>query len=138
MLRIFGITEHGQKVAAHVHGVYPYLFIPWSLVEPPLATRTALAASINAALHRSLNRNSEIKEEACGNTHLRIAVYCTVGAGCTYQLTTRRSQVFDVTFIKKLPYYGYHVEEQAFLRIQLCNPWLRKRVADILQEVRGV
>lgn len=63
ILRVFGITEHGQKVCAHVHGVFPYLYVLWSGAAPTVAARTALAAAINAALHKSLGRTGDIKEE---------------------------------------------------------------------------
>jgi len=30
VIRVFGSTETGQKVCAHIHGAFPYLFIEYS------------------------------------------------------------------------------------------------------------
>lgn len=44
VIRVFGSTETGQKVCAHIHGAFPYLFIEYtgSLAEEhgSLAPRT--------------------------------------------------------------------------------------------------
>lgn len=29
VIRVFGATETGQKVCAHIHGVFPYLYIEY-------------------------------------------------------------------------------------------------------------
>jgi len=29
ILRIFGATESGQRVCAHIHGVFPYLYVEY-------------------------------------------------------------------------------------------------------------
>ena len=29
VIRVFGATESGQKVCAHIHGAFPYLYIPY-------------------------------------------------------------------------------------------------------------
>jgi DNA polymerase zeta len=30
IIRVFGSTETGQKVCAHIHGAYPYLYIEYT------------------------------------------------------------------------------------------------------------
>lgn len=30
VIRVFGSTETGQKVCAHIHGAFPYLFVEYS------------------------------------------------------------------------------------------------------------
>lgn len=30
VIRVFGATETGQKVCAHIHGAFPYLFIEYT------------------------------------------------------------------------------------------------------------
>lgn len=30
VIRVFGATETGQKVCAHIHGAFPYLFIQYT------------------------------------------------------------------------------------------------------------
>lgn len=30
VLRVFGATETGQKVCAHIHGAFPYLFVEYT------------------------------------------------------------------------------------------------------------
>lgn len=30
VIRVFGATETGQKVCAHIHGAFPYLFVEYT------------------------------------------------------------------------------------------------------------
>ena len=30
VIRVFGATESGQKVCAHIHGVFPYLYVEYT------------------------------------------------------------------------------------------------------------
>ena len=30
VIRVFGATEEGQKVCAHIHGAFPYLYIEYN------------------------------------------------------------------------------------------------------------
>lgn len=30
IIRIFGTTQHDQRILVHIHGVYPYLYVPYT------------------------------------------------------------------------------------------------------------
>lgn len=105
VIRIFGSTSLGQKVCLHVHGVFPYLYIPYdtSCNDPDMLMYQILN-SIEKGLNISL-RN------ASSTTH----------------------HIFKMTLVKGIPFYGYHPKEHKFLKIYFYNPMLIKRAADLLQ-----
>ncbi len=65
VLRVFGVTDGGQKVACHVHGVFPYMYVLWPTAPPSAPNRAAFATSLSAALHRSLSRTGPVQDEVC-------------------------------------------------------------------------
>ncbi|KAI9888365.1 MAG: DNA polymerase zeta [Vezdaea aestivalis] len=110
IIRVFGATESGQKVCAHIHGVFPYLFIeyegnldPGAVIEYIETLRT----SINYALALSYRRNPE------GPTS---------------------SFVAHISLVKGTPFYGFHIGYKAFLKVSLFNPSHITRFADLLRQ----
>ncbi|KAF5861120.1 DNA polymerase zeta [Aspergillus alliaceus] len=108
VIRIFGATETGQKVCVHVHGAFPYLYVPYdgdlSPEEVGRATKD-LHIAIDHALALNYRRNANDKKAAF---------------------------VAHITLVKGVPFYGYHVGYRFFFKIYLLCPTYTTRVADLL------
>ncbi|EDO42057.1 predicted protein [Nematostella vectensis] len=104
LVRIFGATKQGQKTCAHVHGAFPYIYVPYDGTEPRDKYLRQFATSVDFAVHVSLGR-------ASSSTH----------------------HVYDISIIKGRPFYGYHEEETEFIKISFYNPFLVNRVVELLQ-----
>lgn len=50
VLRVFGITPAGQKACLHIHGIFPYLYVPMPPGDNP-GFLYRLAASLDKALN---------------------------------------------------------------------------------------
>ncbi|KAK6169216.1 hypothetical protein SNE40_020308 [Patella caerulea] len=103
VLRIFGATPAGQKTCMHVHGVFPYLYIPYDGTKPEDRYMRQVSASLDKALN--------------------------VGNGMA---KTNIQHVFKVSLVSGIPMYGYHPKEELFLKIYLYNPKSIKKAADLL------
>ncbi|KAL1613042.1 DNA polymerase zeta [Paraconiothyrium brasiliense] len=110
VVRVFGATETGQKVCAHIHGALPYLYLEYngSLEHDAVnAYMRSLRASIDHALAATYRRNAYDGK----------AVY-----------------VGHITLIKGVPFYGYNVGYRLFLKVYLLNPAHMTRFADLLHQ----
>lgn len=58
VIRIFGSTPNGQKTCLHVHGVYPYFYIPYDGSQPTDNYLKQFATSVDFAVHVSMGKAS--------------------------------------------------------------------------------
>ena len=110
VIRVFGATETGQKVCAHIHGAFPYLYIPYTgalTIDDVEAYIHQLHLSIDHALAVSYRRN----------------------------LYDGKTQfVAHITLVKGVPFFGYHVGYDLFLKVYTLNPIHTTRLADLLRQ----
>lgn len=112
VIRVFGATETGQKVCMHIHGAFPYLFIPYteSLDKNTVdAYINTLRHSIDHALALSYRRNP-------------------------YDNPRNSSFVAHISLVKGVPFFGYNVGYSYYLKIYLLNPLHMTRFSDLLQQ----
>ncbi|KAL8807379.1 MAG: hypothetical protein Q9182_000718 [Xanthomendoza sp. 2 TL-2023] len=110
IIRIFGATETGQKVCAHIHGAFPYLYVEYhgSLIPDDVdAYIHRLHLSIDHALAVSYRRN---------------------------MYDGKTAFVAHISLVKGVPFYGYHVGYDFFLKIYILNPLHMTRLADLLRQ----
>ncbi|MED6248806.1 DNA polymerase zeta catalytic subunit, partial [Ataeniobius toweri] len=87
-------TSVGQKTCLHLHGVFPYIYVPYDGcgLQPERYMRQ-VAFSIDRAL------NVAMGNPAASTQH-----------------------VFKVVLVSGMPFYGYHAKEKHFMKIYLYNP----------------
>uniref|UniRef100_A0A8C5Q0F4 DNA polymerase zeta catalytic subunit n=1 Tax=Leptobrachium leishanense TaxID=445787 RepID=A0A8C5Q0F4_9ANUR len=106
VVRVFGATPAGQKTCLHLHGIFPYLYVPYDgyRQQNPERYLRQVAFSIDRALNVAL-----------GNPASNV------------------QHVFKITLVSGIPFYGYHETETKFMKIYLYNPAMVKRVGELLQ-----
>ncbi|GAB7324971.1 hypothetical protein MBLNU13_g08776t1 [Cladosporium sp. NU13] len=112
VIRVFGATETGQKVCMHIHGAFPYLYIPYteSVEQDAVDTYiTTLRHSVDHALALSYRRNP-------------------------YDNPRNSTFVAHISLVKGVPFFGYNVGHNYFLKIYLLNPMHMTRFNDLLQQ----
>ncbi|KAL4233690.1 DNA polymerase zeta catalytic subunit [Mactra antiquata] len=103
VIRIFGSTPAGQKTCMHVHGVFPYLYIPYDGTVPLDRYLRQFATSLDKAINVALGHGQS------NNQH-----------------------VYKVVLVTGRAMYGYHDKEQQFLKIYFYSPSMIKKAADLL------
>ncbi|XP_061097381.1 DNA polymerase zeta catalytic subunit isoform X2 [Conger conger] len=105
VVRIFGATPAGQKTCLHLHGIFPYIYVPYDgYGQEPDRYLRQVAYSIDRALNVSMGNPSSSAQH-----------------------------VFKVALVSGMPFYGYHAKEKQFMKIYLHNPQMVKRVCELLQ-----
>ncbi|ODQ66790.1 hypothetical protein NADFUDRAFT_8577, partial [Nadsonia fulvescens var. elongata DSM 6958] len=109
IIRLFGRADDGLSVMAHIHGVYPYLFIEYkgSLIPDDVDRGIAyLFRAINEALTIAYKRNPE-------------------GSASKF--------VANIILCKATPFYGFHVGWSYYLKIYMLNPSHINKLSDLLR-----
>lgn len=136
VLRLWGISREGQKACMSVHGVFPYFLVPWPTGKqlPTKDELCALAAAIETAVNQGVVVTAE-GDVATAKTADAAASNTTTTTTASSRWRKPRQHVFDITVVDRVPFYGYHKSTKPYLRIQLYNPWQKKKIAQLLHSV---
>ncbi|XP_060525444.1 DNA polymerase zeta catalytic subunit isoform X2 [Cylas formicarius] len=103
VLRCFGSNGNGQKICVHIHGVFPYLYIPYDGTGDADTLSYQLAGTIDKAVNISLNQGSSSTQH-----------------------------VYKISLVSGIPMYGYHFKKHQFFKIYLYNPMVVATVSKLL------
>ncbi|RDL36039.1 DNA polymerase [Venustampulla echinocandica] len=110
VVRVFGATETGQKVCAHIHGAFPYLYIEY--------TGSLDADDVGAFIYR-----------------LHLSVDYALAASYRRNVADGKAKfVARITLVKGIPFYGFHVGYSYYLKIYMLDPMVMTRLADLLRQ----
>ncbi|KAH7435487.1 hypothetical protein KP509_06G067000 [Ceratopteris richardii] len=107
IVRIFGTTLTGRKICLHLHKAFPYFYVPYDKDLPQDESHAwmfvrSLALAIEKAL--KLASNSGAKQQ----------------------------HVYSCSLVRGKKFYGFHAEEQLFVKIVLYHPQDVSRLSGIL------
>ncbi|WAR54147.1 hypothetical protein PtB15_3B659 [Puccinia triticina] len=114
VVRLFGATQAGQRVVAHVHGAMPYFYVQFEAGINPDTVHSyirRLGAALNYATAASLGK-IKMSNPADRGKHQYVAF---------------------IALCKGIPFYGFHVGYRYFLKIYCLQPKFKKRMAELLR-----
>lgn len=62
VVRIYGATPGGQKTCLHVHGIFPYIYVPYDGTQPTEKYLKQFATSVDFAVQVALGRASSSRQ----------------------------------------------------------------------------
>ncbi|CEP22500.1 unnamed protein product [Cyberlindnera jadinii] len=118
VVRVYGSLPTGHRILAHIHGVFPYLYIPYEEEDC-----LSLQMRLEAVVAESLRRKKHVEGE-CGDVDEEPRDRSDVSL----------KYIAHVSICKGTRFYGYHVGYTSFFKIYLLNPSYLNRVADLLRD----
>lgn len=128
IIRVYGSLPSGHQVLCHIHGVFPYIFINY---DGNIETDSSSIRNQKCSqLHRLLESKMHIVSSKSKSKSNKSTNDNTVSNN---QEIGNLKYIADVSLVKGIPFYGYHVGWSTFYKISLLNPSYVNRLSDMLR-----
>lgn len=114
IIRVFGCLPSGHRVLCHIHGIFPYIYIPYDgKIESDSYT---------------------LRNQKCLHLHVLLeSKLHDVPFQSDYTFNGNLKYIADVSLVKAIPFYGYHIGWSVFYKISLLNPSYVNKLSDMLR-----
>lgn len=130
VIRIWGATDRGQRVTAHVHGAYPYVYVDYKgKLDPESGVSFLLQSSRRLTSLRFFRPvNDYIRRFGSAlNRAMELSLPSKHKKGQSPQY------VAFVVLCKGTHFYGYSVGYKPFLKVYMVNPRHKNRLSELLR-----
>ncbi|SCU79736.1 LAFA_0B05292g1_1 [Lachancea sp. 'fantastica'] len=127
VIRIYGSLPSGHNVLCHVHGIFPYIYIPYDGRDhDSLGVMRSRCATLHVKLEERLKEaysrgKNDSKDKQSGDENVESSA-----KGLKF--------VADVSLVKGVDFYGFHSGYTAFYRISLLAQSTVGKLSDLLRD----
>lgn len=117
VLRFYGCLSTGHKVLIHCHGIFPYIFIKYD---------------------GHSNDKASVIRNRCTSLHkiLETRMIETFTKTDFKEKLTSLKYIANVSVVKGVPFYGYHVGYEPYYKITLLNGSYSNKLSELLRDGR--
>lgn len=125
IIRVYGCLPSGHQVLCHIHGVFPYIFINYdgNIDTDSSSLRNQKCSQLHRLLESKMNIGKS-KPSSTNTTNINPTNNQAIG---------NLKYIADVSLVKAVPFYGYHVGWSAFYKVSLLNPSYVNRLSDLFR-----
>lgn len=143
VIRLFGATDRGQRVVAHVHGAFPYMYVRYrGKLDPESGECPAAPRASSFPLSRADLPNA-VPRVAVNSFIIRFGRKLNQAIALSFHNKHKDQQpnkpkraaqhVGFIVVCKGVPFYGFAVGYEVYLKVYFVQPSLKKRAAELLR-----
>lgn len=147
IIRVYGSLPTGHKVLCHIHGISPYIFIRYDgQQDDTLNEMHKKCSQLHKLLEIKMRNAYELKKRANHpeehSTYNVNSGFLEDGAPNNIAYDTHQNDdkqntlnyISNVSVVKAIPFYGFHVHWSPFFKISLLSPAYVNKLSELLRD----